>query len=241
MLILLPARSEAEITVGGRKFINRPWLNEDIYCLRHCNVLHSCLYCVCVCVFGLSSASIGTMVIYIELLLIRSTDIGWKLTINFKFWKLSLSLFLASSLSLKIAAHFSCRAAPHVVCAIKSVAGFAVNGCSSHDFSALGDYFRCLSIVPLAALLLLLLLLSCLLLLLLHGPRQNADKCNGRAPISGDSSDFVDYIAASTAAVAGAVAAAGWLTFWQAVETIETWTGVGGDVQGGGLSACVRA
>lgn len=40
---------------------------------------------------------------------------------------------------------------PHVVCAIKSVAGFAVNGCSSHDFSPLGDYFRCLSIVPLAA------------------------------------------------------------------------------------------
>lgn len=40
---------------------------------------------------------------------------------------------------------------PHVVCAIKSVAGFAVNGYSSHDFSPLGDYFRCLSIVPLAA------------------------------------------------------------------------------------------
>lgn len=71
--------------------------------------------------------------------------------------------------------------------------------------------FRPLAIIsvvcPLFHLLLLLLLLlfSCslllqLMLLLLHGPRQNADKCNERAPISSDSSDFVDYIAASAAA-----------------------------------------
>lgn len=73
--------------------------------------------------------------------------------------------------------------------------------------------FRPLAIIsvvcPLFHLLLLLLLLlfSCslllllqLMLLLLHGPRQNADRCNERAPISSDSSDFVDYIAASAAA-----------------------------------------